>query len=116
LLSAEATAVLEGDPDVVGLSALYLPQLTFALALARWLDAEQPPRPARRPLVLLGGAATSHVEVPELLAACPFLDGVAVGEGEAVLSALLEGRSHFEIPGLATPQVSHTARGAPRRS
>jgi anaerobic magnesium-protoporphyrin IX monomethyl ester cyclase len=111
LLSAEATAVLEGDPDVVGLSALYLPQLTFALALARWLDAEQPLRPARRPLVLIGGAATSHVEVPELLAACPFLDGVAVGEGEAVLSALLEGRSHFEIPGLATAQVSHTAPG-----
>jgi anaerobic magnesium-protoporphyrin IX monomethyl ester cyclase len=109
LLIAEATAVLEGAPDVIGLSALYLPQLTFALALARWLDAEQPPRPDRRPLVLLGGAATSHVEVPELLAACPFLDGVAVGEGEAVLSGLLEGRSHFEIPGLATPQFPHTA-------
>ena len=61
--------MLEGDPDVVGLSALYLPQLTFALALARWLDAEQPPRAARRPLVLPGSAATSHVEVPELIAA-----------------------------------------------
>ena len=109
LLSAGATAVLEGDPDVIGLSALYLPQLTFALALARWLDAEQPPRPDRRPLVLLGGAATSHVEVPELLAACPFLDGVAVGEGEAVLSGLLEGLSHLEIPGLATQQFPHTA-------
>jgi len=111
LLGAQATTVLEGDPDVVGLSALYLPQLIFALALARWLDAEQPPRPAHRPLVLLGGAATSHIEVPELLAACPFLDGVAVGEGEAVLSALLEGRSHLEIPGLATARAPHTAPG-----
>ncbi len=54
----------------------------------------------RAPRVVLGGAACSALEIDDLLRACPFVQGVVVGEGEAGLLALCQGRDRQDVPAL----------------
>jgi radical SAM superfamily enzyme YgiQ (UPF0313 family) len=52
----------------------------------------------------------SFVRIEELLAACPYVDAVLLGEGEEGAGALLEGAANAAVPGL----VHRTAGGAAR--
>jgi hypothetical protein len=65
------------------------------------------------PRVVLGGAACSALEIDDLLRACPFVEGVVVGEGEAGLLALCQGRERQDVPALRW-RDGETVRRNPR--
>jgi hypothetical protein len=121
-LRIEVEAALSTDPEWIGLSVLYPEQLAFALAICRALreaEAGSPRIPANRPdrwpgpgrRLILGGAALSAIRPEVLLAACPYIDGLVEGEGEASLSALAAGAPPGEIPGLLYQIHSGLGRG-----
>lgn len=127
LLDSQVAAVMRSDPELVGFSLTYLEQLPFALALARRLNEVCTSKSARvAPRVIFGGAAMSALNATDLLLACPFVDGVVVGEGEAAAAALcgsrhlsrnshnLSGASHdlSRIPGLVYRDIDGIRRNA----
>lgn len=94
-LARQSQRIAAGTPETVGFSVMYLDQLPFALAQAKYL-AEELDSGCR---VILGGAAMSALSPSELLAAAPFIDSVMVGEGEPAFELLLDGRPAAQIPG-----------------
>lgn len=99
LFSREAIADFCRDPaPVVGLSCM-ANLLPFTIAAAEEIKRRWPDR-----LLVLGGVGAKSVE-REVLAAFPFIDAVAHGEGERTVIELLEarraGRPIDEIRGLA---------------
>ena len=113
LLDDQAEKALAADPELLGISTLFLDQVPFALALARRVKALTGPGRAHRSAprgtlrVVLGGAAMAALRTEELLTACPFVDGVVVGEGETGAAALCAGEAAEGVPGL----VHRTAAG-----
>lgn len=83
-------------PLLLGFSVFSLGQLPWALAMAK-IAREKLGKEAR---ILLGGAAMGALFPEELVAACPFLDGVVSGEGEEPFRAISRGEPNENIPGL----------------
>lgn len=108
LLDGLVDRTLASDPELVGLSALFLEQVPFALALGRRIEERGVNRASRiggatgknSPRLVLGGAAFAALREDELLSACGFVDAVLVGEGEAGAAALCSGRPFEAVPGL----------------
>jgi len=82
-------------PQLIGFSVMFPKQLIFALALSKRAKKMHPLLK-----IVLGGAALSTVEGEEILAACPYVDAIVIGEGEVAAGMLLAGRDEREIPGL----------------
>jgi hypothetical protein len=97
LLAAHTARTMATDPEWVGISVLFLEQVPFAAALAVRLKQGGG---ASAPTVVLGGAAMSALHVEDLLAACPSVDGIMCGEGEAAMEALCSGAPREHVPGL----------------
>ena len=97
LLGAHTARILATDPEWVGISVMFLEQVPFAAALSVALKHAGG---GSAPDVVLGGAAMSALHVEELLAACPSVDGVVCGEGEAAVAALCSGAPREQVPGL----------------
>lgn len=95
LMARHGQRMLRAEPEIVGFSVMYLDQLPFVLAQAKYLH-EELSAPCR---VVLGGAAMSALDPVELLQAAPWIDGVIVGEGEVPFAALLAGQTLGQIPG-----------------
>ena len=108
LLEGLAEKTLSSDPELVGLSALFLEQIPFALALARRIKERSLTQPSGHridpermsPRLVLGGAALSALREDELLRACSYVDAILVGEGEPGAVALCSERPFTEVPGL----------------
>ncbi|MGE4302389.1 MAG: radical SAM protein, partial [Victivallaceae bacterium] len=95
LLSRQSARIARTTPGIVAFSAMYLDQLPFILAQAKYLVREL--RSGCR--VVIGGAAMSALSPVELLEAAPFVEAVLTGEGEVPFEMLLDGRAPAEIPG-----------------
>lgn len=108
LLEGLVEKTLSSDPELVGLSALFLEQVPFALALSRRIkerSLSQPSYPRidperRSPRLVLGGAALSALREDELLRACSYVDAILLGEGEKGAVALCSDRPFTGVPGL----------------
>ena len=96
--------VMAARPQVVGFTSMS-GQHAASLALAARVKAALPSA-----CVVFGGASCRGEMGAELLRSFPFVDAVAVGEGEEVLPELvrrrLEGRPLTGVPGLHTAAVS----------
>lgn len=110
LLATHTARVLATDPEWVGISVMFLDQVPFAAALAVALKRSGG---ASAPSVVLGGAAMSALHVEDLLAACPSVDGVVCGEGEAAVAALCSGAPKEDIPGLVFRSAGGLVRNGP---
>lgn len=99
LLSMQVRQTLRigrNTPEIIAFSAMYLDQLPFILAQAKYLVT----RLNAGSRIVIGGAAMSGLSSPaELLDAAPFVDAVLTGEGEVPFEMLLRGRGFAEIPG-----------------
>lgn len=95
MLERHARRLAKNTPEIVAFSAMYLDQLPFILALAKFLTGEL----ASGCRIVLGGAAMSALSPVELMQAAPFIDAILTGEGEVPFDALLAGRPWTEIPG-----------------
>ncbi len=117
LIAALAEEITADDPDLVGVSLFSFAQLPWAVALAQHLHGtagEGVSAPRRRgPRILFGGAACAALHVPDLLQACPALQGVVVGEGERALAALCRGEPSAAIPGLSFRDGQSLRRNRP---
>lgn len=108
LLDDLVERTLSTDPELVGLSALFLEQVPFALALCHSIEERSRTRVSglqrgpdrKRPCLVLGGAALAALREDELLRACSYVDGILVGEGESGAVALCSGRPFTDVPGL----------------
>jgi anaerobic magnesium-protoporphyrin IX monomethyl ester cyclase len=94
LLEDLLTPVVADRSQAVGFSLMYLHQLSYSLALARYLRERAP-----EVSILLGGAALSALDVPALVRACPYLDAVLPGEGEEALVQFAQGVPCASLPG-----------------
>jgi hypothetical protein len=110
LLAAHTARILATDPEWVGISAMFLEQVPFAAALAVALKRSGG---ASAPDVVLGGAAMSALHVEDLLTACPSVDGVVCGEGEAAVVALCSGTPKERVPGLVFRSAGGLVRNDP---
>jgi radical SAM superfamily enzyme YgiQ (UPF0313 family) len=105
--------VLSTDPERIGFSVMFPEQLSFALALAKQIDASQ----ARtRPEIVIGGATMSALNVGEVLRAFPFVDAVVTGEGESAVEHLVRGTPAGRIPGAVTAGNGGAFDAAPVRA
>lgn len=95
LLERQSRRIGRDTPEIVAFSAMYLDQLPFLLAQAKYLAEEL--RAGCR--IAVGGAAMSALSPAELLEAAPFIDLILTGEGEIPFTALLDGRDPAQIPG-----------------
>jgi radical SAM superfamily enzyme YgiQ (UPF0313 family) len=95
LLERHSARLARTTPDTVAFSAMYLDQLPFILAQAKYLTEEL--RSGCR--IVIGGAAMSALSPVELLEAAPFVDSILTGEGEIPFTALLDGQPSAQIPG-----------------
>ncbi len=95
MLSRQARRIAAGTPGTVAFSVMYLDQLPFALALAKYLAAEL----CSGCRIAFGGAAMSALSPEELMKAAPFVDFILTGEGEIAFDALLDGLPPARIPG-----------------
>lgn len=95
LLARQSARIARITPELVAFSAMYLDQLPFILAQAKYLAREL--RSGCR--VIIGGAAMSALSPVELLDAAPFVEAILTGEGEIAFEMLLDGRASAEIPG-----------------
>jgi len=111
VLEAQAEELLAGDPELVGLSAFSLGQVGPALALAARLRRRA--GGSRGPRIILGGAAAAHLHAEDLLAACPWIDGVLAGEGEPGVEAILAGADDRDVPGLVHRSGGAIVRNRP---
>ncbi|MFH1152755.1 MAG: radical SAM protein [Pseudomonadota bacterium] len=103
VLAAQVESILASDPELVGFSVLFPEQFPFAAAMARAVKhalASRLSRAGSRCRVVMGGAAVSALSVNDLLAACSYVDGVVVGEGEQAAAALCSGVDWAAVPGL----------------
>jgi anaerobic magnesium-protoporphyrin IX monomethyl ester cyclase len=92
-----ARRILDDDPDVVGMSLLFVNQIRPALAVARIIRAKKPDA-----LLLWGGPIITMN--PEKYAALPEIDALVVGEGDIVVPRFLanlakDGRAAALPPG-----------------
>lgn len=110
LLTAHTARILATDPEWVGISVMFLEQVPFAATLAVALKRSGG---ASAPDVVLGGAAMSALHVEDLLAACPSVDGVVCGEGEAAIAALCSGVPRELVPGLVFRSATGLVRNGP---
>ena len=109
VLRRQAARVECGTPEAVGFSVMYLDQLPFALALAKYLAAS-----GAGCRLFLGGAAMSALSPAELLAGAPFLDAILEGEGEVPFRGLLAGADWAALPGCYFRENGRVTRsGAP---
>lgn len=92
---AMARALVASSPKVVGLSAMFDPQLPAVHALARAIKLVAP-----NVIVALGGGAFSASGIEPLLAA-HYVDYVVLQDGEETLSCLLTALAAGEEPDLA---------------
>ncbi len=113
LLDTFIETIRSNDPEVIGLSVMFLDQLPFALALAARMR-QTGDRLHKVPPLILGGAAMSALHVEELLAAAPFVDAILPGEGERALALLCEGTPPAEIPGIRTLDAPASIPGVSR--
>lgn len=93
--------ILANNPEFVGFSIMYPRQVLLSLAIAKFLPYVSSMPGRVKPMIVVGGATISALYGQEILQACPFVDAVFEGEGEAGLGMLLAGRDFSEIPGLA---------------
>jgi hypothetical protein len=100
LLTRQVEQVLATDPQLVGISTVFPEQLGFALALARAIKHAGGRAGSGAPRIILGGASLSALRVDELLARCPFVDAVLLGEGELGAARLCAGDDDTAVPGL----------------
>lgn len=108
LLDALVETTLSSDPELVGLSVLFLEQVPFALSLCRRIRERTLDRPSCLPgnregrtlRLVLGGAALSALREDELLRACRYVDAVHLGEGEPAAVALCSDTPFMGVPGL----------------
>jgi len=91
LLDRQSARIARTTPELVAFSAMYLDQLPFILAQAKYFKSGC--------RVIIGGAAMSALSPVELLEAAPFVEAVLTGEGEIPFELLLDGRAPAEIPG-----------------
>jgi anaerobic magnesium-protoporphyrin IX monomethyl ester cyclase len=100
-------------PDIVGFSC-FTYQRAQTLEIARRIKER---KAARSPLVILGGPHASPL-AGEILARCPWVDGVVQGEGEKTLRELaerLERRADLAgTPGYWCRRDGVTVKGPPR--
>lgn len=94
LLVAWTNEVFASDPEVIGISVMYLQQLYLALAFAKRVKEVRP-----QVQIVLGGAALSVIDAAALLKACSFLDLLVLGEGELAIAEIALGKGPREIPG-----------------
>ncbi len=94
MLTVQARRIAENSPETVGFSVMYLDQLPFALAAARYLNSI---RSGCR--ILFGGAAMSALAPEALLKLAGYVDFILVGEGEIPFAALLDGKAYEQLPG-----------------
>jgi len=93
-LQKQAGAIAATAPDLLALSVVFPAQFVFAVALAKyWRGVAASP-------IVFGGAYMSALDVDELLLACPFVDAVVNGEGEAAMTALAAGNALPSVPGI----------------
>ncbi|MDW7711032.1 MAG: radical SAM protein [Deferrisomatales bacterium] len=112
-LGEAARGLLEGDPEIIGVSVTYLSQALPAFALAGDLRR----RGYRGRLILGGGLVTSwagRVSPPARLFEA--WDGLVVGPGESALEHLSCGRPPADTPGLLAPGLGawNPGSAAPR--
>ncbi|MBN2594180.1 MAG: radical SAM protein [Sedimentisphaerales bacterium] len=101
LLEFYASLVLANDPELIGFSIMYPRQVLLSLAIAKFLNSALSMPGRNRPMIVMDGATISALNGQEILNACPFVDAVFEGEGEAGLGMLCTGRSFCNIPGLS---------------
>ncbi len=102
-----ARRVLEGDPDLVGLSVT-TSAFPEGLHIAGAIKEERP-----RVVTVLGGVHAAALG-GALLEGPPAIDAVCLGEGERPLAALARGARPEEVPGVAArdgegPSCTHAA-------
>jgi len=102
--------VLANDPEFIGISVMYPRQVLFSLAIAKFLDSSFSAAGRVKPMIVAGGAMISALRGEEIIDACPFIDAVFEGEGEAGLGMLCSGRDFSEIPGLIYRGTSGTVK------
>lgn len=95
LLSSLIDEIETEAPDVIGFSFFSLGQLPWILAIARELKK----RGGKR--IIIGGASSTAIDHLELLRACPFIDGIVLGEGDEAILALAQDAGLAQVPGLA---------------
>lgn len=95
LLEGQRSELRRSCPDIVGISVLFSSQLPMALALAKYLWETLGEK--QRPTVILGGASLSSIDAEGLVDASPYIHAAVLGEGEQVLTALLEGRPEHRL-------------------
>jgi anaerobic magnesium-protoporphyrin IX monomethyl ester cyclase len=83
-----------GTVGVLGFSVMFPKQLLFSLAIARYAKLHLSPLK-----IVFGGAAISFLEAEELLSACPYIDGLVIGEGERAVGVLGAGGDVGSAPG-----------------
>jgi len=93
LLDFQSNLVLENDPELIGFSIMYPRQITFALALAKYLNSTSSfptgcSRETAKPKIVLGGAMISALQTEDILHMCPFVEAVLDGEGDARRGAI----------------------------
>ncbi|MFH1719806.1 MAG: radical SAM protein, partial [Planctomycetota bacterium] len=92
--------ILADDPEFIGFSVMYPRQILFSLAIAKFLHSSLSVPGRIKPIIVMGGATISALNGQEILNACPFVDAVFEGEGEAGLGMLCSDRDFSGIPGL----------------
>lgn len=97
VLYEQVERIMASEPVLVGFSVMFLDQLNFSLALAKQIRARMG---AEAVEIVLGGASMLALNAGELLQACPYIDGIMLGEGENGLTALLSGVEKERVPGL----------------
>lgn len=85
------------DPELIGFSVLFLDQLCMTLALAKYIRRRDGSQKRR---IILGGASLHALDATELMMACPDIDGLVMGEGEAAYQTLLQNEPLEKVPGL----------------
>lgn len=95
MLARQAARIGRNTPEVIAFSAMYLDQLPFILAQAKYLSEEC----GAAGRIVIGGAAMSALSPTELMEAAPFIKAVLTGEGEIPFEALLHGWPFAQIPG-----------------
>ncbi len=101
LLDYYAGLILANDPEFIGFSVMYPRQVLLSMAIAKFLYSVLSVPGRYKAVIVIGGAMISALNVQEILKACPFVDAVFEGEGEAGLGMLCTGRDFCDIPGLS---------------
>ena len=101
VLDYYAGLILTNDPEFIGFSIMYPRQVLLSLAIAKFLHSVLSVSGHGKAMIVVGGAMISALNGQDILKACPYVDAVFEGEGEAGLGMLCMGRDFAEIPGLS---------------